>query len=105
MKTTSKKKGAIERTVKRATKQTTAVAEMKVTDRKRIELDLIDFSPSNRRKLFNQKALEELAADIAVHDLIQDVTVREKPDKRFELVVKERRIRAARIAGLKTVPA
>lgn len=71
-----------------------------------ISLDRIDESPANPRKTFKQ--IEELAEDLKLHGMLQPVLVRPlengKKD-RFELVCGARRLRAARLAKLVTVPA
>lgn len=104
MKTTIKKKAAAKKTA--ATKKTvTAVVQLPEGERKSIGIDLLDYHPSNRRRFFNQTALQELAADIALHGLINDITVRPKPDGRFEVLAGRRRTEASRIACLQTVHA
>jgi ParB/RepB/Spo0J family partition protein len=70
-----------------------------------ISLSLLDPSPFNYREFFPKPELEELAADIARHGIISNLTVRAIAAGRFELVVGERRYRAAGMAGLKAVPA
>jgi ParB family chromosome partitioning protein len=49
--------------------------------------------------------LEELAASIKIHDIIQPITVSKMPSGRYRIVSGERRLRAAKIAGLKDIPA
>ena len=56
------------------------------------------------RKNFNEEALRELASSIERHGMIQPVIVRKKDDH-YELIAGERRWRAARIAGIKEIPA
>ena len=58
---------------------------------------------SQPRKRFDEEKLEELAASIEQHGLIQPIVLR-KLGKGYEIVAGERRWRAARIAGLKDVP-
>ncbi len=65
----------------------------------------IDFSPLNYRKFYSQPALLNFADELAVHGVISPVTLRKMPSGRYELVAGERRIRAAKIAELKEVPA
>jgi ParB/RepB/Spo0J family partition protein len=72
---------------------------------KEIDTDLIDFSPYNRRKFFNQEALQELAENIIIHGIIQDIGVRPKADGRYELIFGQRRLMAARIAGCEIIKA
>ena len=71
-----------------------------------VYIGLNDIRPNSDqpRKDFNQEALEELAASIKEHGVIQPVLLR-PASKGYELVAGERRWRAARIAGLKTIPA
>ena len=64
----------------------------------------IDPSPFNYRKVFPVKKMEELAASIALHGIIENLTVRMTPSGRYELVAGERRLRAAKMAGLTEVP-
>jgi ParB/RepB/Spo0J family partition protein len=67
-----------------------------------LPLDRIRESTTNPRQRFND--LEELAASIRSHGLLQPILVRPLR-KDFELVVGARRLRAARLAGLTSVPA
>lgn len=60
-------------------------------------------NPSQPRKVFDQAGLQELAASITQYGILQPLTVRKRPDG-YELVAGERRLRAARLAGLKEVP-
>lgn len=62
-------------------------------------------NPFQPRVEFDEMALEELAESIKVHGIIQPITVREKPDGKYELVSGERRTRASKIAGLSKIPA
>lgn len=62
-------------------------------------------NPSQPRSRFDDAGLGELAASIAVHGILQPVVVRALADGSYELIVGERRLRAARMAGLSTVPA
>lgn len=68
-----------------------------------IELDDIKFNPFQPRKIFQQKALEDLASSIKEHGIIQPVICTKEGDS-YRLVVGERRCRASRLAGLTHVP-
>lgn len=57
------------------------------------------------RKTFSREELEELVISVKKHGILQPVTVTEKADGGYELIAGERRLRAAQIAGLATVPA
>jgi ParB family chromosome partitioning protein len=65
----------------------------------------IETNPYQPRTEFDQAALDELAASIRVHGLIQPVTVRRLHDKAYQLISGERRFRASQIAGLTEIPA
>jgi ParB family transcriptional regulator, chromosome partitioning protein len=69
-----------------------------------IECDLISPNPFQPRKTFQVEALKELADSIKEHGVIQPLVVT-KTEKGYELVVGERRFRAAQLAGLKAIPA
>jgi ParB family chromosome partitioning protein len=71
----------------------------------RIALTDIVVNPKNPRKDFDEKALQELAQSLKMHDLIQPITVAQLTNGKFQLIAGERRLRAAKIAGLKDVPA
>ncbi len=60
-------------------------------------------NPSQPRRVFDQTGLQELAASIVQYGVLQPLTVRRR-DGGFELVAGERRLRAARMAGLGEVP-
>ena len=70
-----------------------------------VALDRIGRNPSQPRAAFDETQLGELAASIAVHGVLQPVVVRELADGSYELIAGERRLRAARIAGLERIPA
>lgn len=69
-----------------------------------IALDLIDPNPFQPRQVFDDESIEELKRSIQVQGLLQPVLLR-RSGERFQLIVGERRWRAARAAGLKAIPA
>ncbi len=71
----------------------------------RIPLADIQVNPKNPRRDFDEQALNELAASIKLHDIIQPLTVSKLPNGKYQLIAGERRFRASKIAGLKDVPA
>lgn len=75
-----------------------------VTSVVRIPLDQIQTNPRNPRHDFDEAAMNELAASIKLHDIIQPLTVSKTPAGKYQLIAGERRFRAAKIAGLKDVP-
>ncbi|MDE1193245.1 MAG: ParB/RepB/Spo0J family partition protein [Arachidicoccus sp.] len=70
----------------------------------RVPLSSIEVNPRNPRNDFDQKALDELADSIKLHDIIQPLTVSKTKDNKYRLIAGERRFRAAKLAGLKDVP-
>lgn len=68
-----------------------------------IKLSLIDKSPFNPRKTFNEIELKELTDSIKEKGVIQPIVVR-TVGERFEIVCGERRYRASLLAGLETIP-
>lgn len=81
------------------------VLERKVEPNMDISLDSIDGNPFQPRTHFDEQALEELAASIKKLGIVQPLTVRETSNGRYQLIAGERRLRAARLAGLTHVPA
>lgn len=71
----------------------------------RIPVDMIEPNPFQPRMSFDQDALEELAESIKTLGLIQPITVRRKPDGRYQIISGERRFRACQAAGMDMVPA
>lgn len=71
----------------------------------RIPLDEIQINPKNPRKDFDEQALNELAASIKLHDIIQPLTVSKLANGKYQLIAGERRFRASKMAELKDVPA
>jgi ParB family chromosome partitioning protein len=76
-----------------------------VTNVLRIAIDQIEPNPRQPRHDFDEQSLNELATSIRLHDIVQPITVSRLPTGKYRLVSGERRWRAARIAGLKDVPA
>jgi ParB family chromosome partitioning protein len=69
-----------------------------------IALDLIDPNPFQPRQVFDDESLEDLTRSIQVQGILQPVLLR-RNGERFQLIVGERRWRAARAAGLQAIPA
>lgn len=70
-----------------------------------IELAQVVANPMQPRTLFDSIKLEELSASIREHGVLQPVLVRRVGHDRYQLLAGERRLRAARAAGLTTIPA
>lgn len=71
---------------------------------KKIPLQKLVANPYQPRKIFEDEAIEELAQSIREHGIIQPIVVRKKGSK-YEIVVGERRFRAAKLAILNEIPA
>ena len=71
-----------------------------------IACDAIVPTPSQPRREFDGEAIARLADSIAQYGILQPLTVRRSPEAegKFELVAGERRLRAARLIGLQSVP-
>lgn len=76
-----------------------------VTHTNRISINDIQLNPKQPRRDFDEQGLNELAASIKLHDIIQPLTVSKLPNGKYQLIAGERRFRASKIAGLKDVPA
>lgn len=70
-----------------------------------IPLDDIEINPFQPRADFDAEKLTELSDSIKIHGVIQPVTVRQLTNNHFQLIAGERRIRAAKLAGLTEIPA
>jgi ParB family chromosome partitioning protein len=76
-----------------------------VTSVNRIPVDDIEANPKQPRHDFDEQSLHELASSVKRHDIIQPITVSKLSTGKFRLISGERRLRAARMAGLKDIPA
>ena len=65
----------------------------------------VEPNPDQPRQDFDEEELQALADSIAVHGIIQPLTVREMPNGYYQIIAGERRWRAARMANLSDVPA
>jgi len=81
------------------------VLEKKVEANLQIDINSIDGNPFQPRTRFDNQAMEELAASIRQVGIVVPLTVRETGEGRYQLIAGERRLRAARMAGLTHVPA
>jgi len=70
-----------------------------------IPLDEIRPNPYQPRKTFDDSTLRELADSIMLNGVIQPVILRQSSVKGYEIIAGERRVRASRLAGKKTIPA
>jgi ParB family transcriptional regulator, chromosome partitioning protein len=72
-----------------------------------VQLPLGSIKPNSRqpRRRFDAEGISELADSVRAQGLVQPIVVRPLADGRWELIAGERRLRAARAAGLATIPA
>lgn len=83
----------------------TPISDLEKSERiYQIELERIYPSALQPRKTFSNSELDNLASSIKVHGILQPLILRKK-EQGFEIIAGERRWRAAKIAGLETVPA
>jgi ParB family transcriptional regulator, chromosome partitioning protein len=81
------------------------VLEKKVEADLNISIDSIEANPFQPRTNFDEHALEELSNSIKKLGIVQPLTVREVGNGKYQLIAGERRLRAAKLVGLKQVPA
>lgn len=79
--------------------------EEKVEANLEINIGDIDLNPFQPRTSFDKQALDELAGSISKLGIVQPLTVREIPGDKYQLIAGERRLKAAKLAGLTSVPA
>lgn len=89
--------------IKQTATQNPTVKEIKGLNE--ININDIVPNPNQPRKHFDETALNELASSIKVHGIIQPIVLNEAEDGKYMIIAGERRWRAAKIAGLETVPA
>jgi ParB family chromosome partitioning protein len=70
-----------------------------------IELSKIEANPFQPRTKFDEETLKELAESIKEIGLIQPVTLRKIAENKYQIIAGERRLRAAQMAGLESIPA
>ncbi len=69
-----------------------------------VELDRIDLNPYQTRSYFDEQKLNELAASILANGILMPILVRPLAEGRYLLIAGERRLRASKILGKKTIP-
>jgi ParB family chromosome partitioning protein len=72
----------------------------------RLEVDIESIKPNRKqpRSIFNDEELSELAASIREIGILQPPVVRKVGENQYELIMGERRLRAAKLAGLRVIP-
>lgn len=76
-----------------------------VTGMLRIPVEQIQVNPKQPRHDFDEQGLKDLANSIKLHDIVQPITVTQLSNHKYQLISGERRWRAAKLAGLKDIPA
>ena len=69
-----------------------------------MKLDLISANPNQPRKNFDEQALKELSDSIKKHGVIMPIVVNDNHDGTYMIIAGERRFRASKLAGMKTIP-
>ena len=80
------------------------VGGKEVGQQNEIDINLISPNPKQPRTVFDEAALQELMVSIKEIGILQPPVVREVSGGRYELIMGERRYRAAKAVGLKTIP-
>lgn len=84
---------------------TTHVATAGSSSINEIALSKIYANPDQPRHTFDEEALQELSQSISDHGVISPITLRKDADGKYMIIAGERRYRAAKMAGLTTIPA
>jgi ParB family chromosome partitioning protein len=69
-----------------------------------VDINSVTPNPKQPRSIFDDAALQELAASIRELGILQPPVVRKVGENRYELIMGERRLRAAKLAGLSRIP-
>ena len=80
------------------------VSGTQVAQQNEVSIEVISPNPRQPRTVFDEDALRELTASIKEVGLLQPPVVRETSPGHYELIMGERRFRAAKAAGLKSIP-
>ncbi len=81
-----------------------AGVEAPVAGRLEVDIESITPNPKQPRSVFDDEALKELSASIKEIGILQPPVVRRISENQYELIMGERRLRAAKLAGLKRIP-
>jgi len=102
----SPRKGGLGRGLDALIPSTPVTTESGVVVAQQGEVDINSISPNPKqpREVFDQDLLNELAASIKEVGVLQPPVVRDVGNGKYELIMGERRLRASKIAGLKTIP-
>jgi len=82
----------------------TSPTGIQIADRNEVDINSIVPNPKQPRTIFDADALAELSASIKEVGLLQPPVVRNMGNGTYELIMGERRLRASKLAGLKTIP-
>ena len=82
----------------------TSPTGIQIADRNEVDINSIVPNPKQPRTIFDADALAELSASIKEVGLLQPPVVRDMGNGTYELIMGERRLRASKLAGLKTIP-
>ena len=91
-------------TIQRNSEKAMSSAAKQVSAGVELSLDEIEPNPYQPRTSFDAESINELADSIRSIGIVQPITVRKVSEGRYQIISGERRFRAARMAGLKTIP-
>lgn len=101
-----KKKNVLGRGLNALLKDAPFVADQRVSNAiQEIAIEQIQVNPYQPRKTFDSTALHELRDSIVSHGIIQPLTVRKLAPSTYQLIAGERRLKAAKMAGIVHIPA
>jgi len=82
----------------------TSQSGVTIANRNEVDIESIAPNPKQPRYVFDSDDLQELAASIKEVGILQPPVVRQISEDKYELIMGERRLRASKLAGLKTIP-
>jgi len=100
----SAKKGGLGTNLDSLIPTSLTVAGTEVAQQNEVSVDAISPNPRQPRTVFDETALNELIASIKEIGILQPPVVRQTSPGKYELIMGERRFRAAKAAGLKSIP-